>query len=526
MVGFKRTGHAARLARAARFKARQTGKPGPILMRRDMVMFLPAVALAALWFGPEAMMLLGTTAILVGWMTRPMPVPADGDAPGHDKVTGIPMREEGETIMDQLIADANAGGRGTACLVVGLDHPEDLARQLHHHEFEEILRRCSERLRGALRDTDRLARLDGARFAVMLRPTLRPDLESMIQLSGRLQDALEAPFSVAQRSVSAYAHVGFCHLARCPDCTGKQLVAAAEAAADEAARNGPGAIRAYSREVRESTMARNALSSEVGEALESGRITAFFQPQISTDTGEISGLQAVPRWLHRKRGLLSEAELLPAIDNNDLYQRLAEVMLYQTFNALRELDRRGDTIWPVSLPLGPHLLLNPKLAERLKWEFDRFEMRPERVRLVISQKAAARLDQDIVVHNLRSCATMGCPIEMAGFGNGPVSVASIRETGADRLRIHRSLVEKVDKDPEQQRFVAAIITMADGLGLQTIAEGVSAISEHAMLSQLGCRHVQGRAIAAPMPLEELHDWTGRHLAKLATTPKIGGHGKG
>ncbi len=508
------------LARLSQLRAWNKRKAGPILLRRDMVVFLPAVALAGLWFNLEGMFLLGITALLVGWMTRPLPIPPeDSDLP-RDAATGLPLRDKAVEIMSDFVTEAEAAARGTACVVIGFDEPEMLVRQMHHHEFEQFLRRVSERISGALREPDRVAMINGTRFAILLRPTPRPDLESMIQLSARLQAAVEAPVSVGARAIHATCHIGFCLMGRAPAPTGEALLSAAEIAADEAERNGPSAMRGYSREVQKTAQARSDLSEEAAEALESGQIRPFYQPQISTDTGDIVGLQVVPRWLHHKRGILGERDITSAISVAGLQRRFAEVVLFQTFGALRDFDTRGANYGIVSLQISSEMLRDPRLLERLQWEFDRFEISPERICLTLRQEATEQLDQEIVAHNMSRIAKLGCRIELAGFGNGPVSVATIKRTAAHRMRIHRSFVTKIDQDPEQQRVVAAMISLCEGLGLQTLADGAATIAEHAMLGQLGCAIVQGNAIVAPMPLDELGEWARRHRAKLAATPRI------
>lgn len=501
--------------------ARISGTVGEILLRRELVVFVPAIVLAGYWFGLEALILVAGTALAVAWVTRPMHArTAEAEAALSREDGGRPLREEAAEILGCYVERAQAAGRSTTCLVIGIDEEEVMIRQMTRQEFDEVIRRTSERLRGALRENDRVLRLEGARFAIVLCPTAHADLESMIQLAARLQVACEAPLSISARTVAATVHIGFCLLNRSPDPTGAALLEAAETAADEARRNGPSAIRAYSTELHNSVKIRSALASEVAEALEGGQIIAFFQPQLSTDTGQISGMQAVPRWMHRDRGVLTEAHILPAIDAVGLRQRLAEVMLFQSFNALREWARLGQNFGAVSLPVSPELMANPKLAERLKWEFDRFELPPNMIRLVLQQGVVANLNEDVITHNLAACAKLGCEIELAGFGAGPISVGAIRRSSAKRLRIHRSFVKKVDRDPEQQQLVAAMISMAEGLGLSTIAEGVGSLGEHAMLSQLGCNHVQGRAIAAPMPLDETREWAEHHRSKLDATPQI------
>lgn len=489
---------------------------GPVLLRREMVAFLPAVALAGLWFGLEGMSLVGFTALMVAWMSRPLAIPDEPEEalPGPSP---LPQRAEAEAILDAALKEAMSTRRGTACLVVGFDDPGAVARQLSRTEFDIFLQAFAERIRSVLRNSDRIALLDGERFAISLTPTQRPDLESMIQLSGRLQTACDAPFSISARSVNVTSHVGFCLMSRAPEATGKAILSAAEAAAQEASRNGPGAIRAFTPEQHRATPPKGALSDAVAPALEDGRIVAFFQPQICTDTGMVSGMQAVPRWLDRDRGILTESDILPAVAQLGLHQRLAEVMLFQGFAALREWGRMATPPGPVSLPLGRVIVTDPKMFDRLKWELDRFEILPEKLCLVLLKGVTAQIDDEVVLRNLSRCTSLGCKIELAGFGTGPISVAALRRTGAERIRIDRSFVRNVDRDPEQQRLVSAIISFAEGLGVQTLAEGAATIGEHAMLAQLGCTHVQGKAIAQPMPLDEIGPWLMRHEARLSSS---------
>lgn len=493
-----------------------------VVLRREIAVFLPAIGLAGLWFGADAMGLLAATALGVAWVTRPVPLlTEDPESAVLDGVTGLPLRPEAESKMEALLREARQTARGTACLVLGIDEPERWQRRVSPSEFDEMIWRTAERIRGAVRDGDVIARLGDTRFAIMLKPTPRPDLESMIQLSARLQAATEAALSVHGRTISPTTHVGFCLMSRSPELSGRHMLDSAEIAAQEAMRNGPSGVRAFSVELQKSAQTHSALSAEIGDALEGGQIVAFFQPQLCTDTGMVSGLQAVPRWLHRERGILTEADIVAAVDAAGLRVRLAEVMLFQSFGALREWDRAGEATGPVSLPVSPELMANPKLAERLRWECDRFEIVPDRIRLILPQSVLTRLNEDLIEHNLSACATLGCRIELSGFGYGPASVDALRRSSAQRLRVHRSFVARVDRDPEQQRLVSAIITMAEGLGMETVAEGVGTLGEHAMLSQLGCNHVQGRAIAAPMPLEETFGWLQRHRNKVVAAPDFG-----
>jgi EAL domain-containing protein (putative c-di-GMP-specific phosphodiesterase class I) len=115
---------------------------------------------------------------------------------------------------------------------------------------------------------------------------------------------------------------------------------------------------------------------------------------------------------------------------------------------------------------------------------------------------------------------LGCRIDLDDFGTGNASIASIRRFAIKRIKIDRSFVMKADRDPEQQRMISAILTMAERLEIETLAEGVETVGEHVMLAQLGCDHVQGFGIARPMPFDQTLEWIAMHNAKLLQVPQI------
>ena len=128
----------------------------------------------------------------------------------------------------------------------------------------------------------------------------------------------------------------------------------------------------------------------------------------------------------------------------------------------------------------------------------------------------ADADSDVIARNVAALAGLGCLIDLDDFGTGRAAMTSIRRFGVHRIKIDRSFVARADRDPAQQRMVAAIVSMAETLGLDTLAEGVETVGEHAILAQIGCRHVQGFAVARPMLLADSHGWLAAHAAKLVS----------
>lgn len=489
--------------------------------RPELLVFLPAITLAGFWIGGEQVLLLLALGLPVLFALTSPPLPA---AAAEGREGPVLARVIGT--LDAILPGLAATGRGSACLVIRFDDLDDLLDRHGRAAQAEVLARCEDRIRGALRMGDLVAPMQDGGFALVLAPVRRLDLEVLVQMCARLQEVITTPVSLGAAQVYVTASIGFCIAGRSAEPTGASLLDAAQVAADEAARHGPGAIRAWSAEMSRKQAARDAIRDQIEAALENGQIRAHFQPQISTDTGEVSGMEALARWHHPDRGCLAPSEFLPAVEGSDLTERLGEVMLFHALTALADWDLRGLRVPTVSVNFAASELRNPRLPERLKWELDRFDLTPDRLTVEILETVIAGSGNDMVVSNIAALAAMGCGIDLDDFGTGHASITTIRRFAVRRLKIDRSFVTRVDQDREQQKMVSAIVSLAERLGLETLAEGVETAAEHAMLSQLGCGHVQGYGLARPMSQEEATDWIARHRTRRERVPGIGARTKG
>lgn len=492
-----------------------------VLTGPHMLAFLPATMLGGYWFGGEPALIVAAVAlpalvVLSGWLPRP------GHGPrGRDPLTGLASRADLIAALDTAFSGERSTGRRSACITLELDEFAGFETQHGPAAAESILRRVAERLKSHLRDGDLVARLDHAVFAVALSPVRRMDLETLIQLSVRLQEAVCDPIALDAGRTYVTASVGFCLPSRAPERSGAAHLAAAEHALAAARANGPASIRSYASDMQPRADFAPSTLDEVAAALEQGQIRPWFQPQVSTDTGDISGFEALARWQHPERGIVPPGDFLPAIAAAGLNERLGEVILYHALTAIRSWDRAGLSIPRVAVNFSGEELSDPRLVERVRWELDRFELTADRLAVEVLETVISKSDNDTVTRNIAALGKMGCLIELDDFGTGNASLAAIRRFSVNRLKIDRSYITRVDRDRDQQEMVSAILTMAERLRLETLAEGVESLGEHAMLAQLGCQHVQGFSVGHPMPFEETIAWIVRHREKLSEPPQIG-----
>ena len=477
--------------------------------------FLPAVVLGSFWIGGEAWLLAVSLGLPVLYAF------AGGFSQWQPDGENRPPLPPLDQILDTRLEESVQKGIGFGCFLIALDDFEELRERHGVSAARRVVARVTDRIGSALRQGDLVLTPDDGVFAVILAPVRHLDLEAAIQLSRRMQYAVEEPISMDATSVFISCSIGFCLSQQSVSTTGLQMLDGATTALSEARANGPSAIRAFTEGMKAANISRTALSDEVSLALESGQIHPWYQPQISTDTGHITGFEALARWIHPSRGVVPPADFLPVLERAGLMERLGEVMLARALDALRDWDQAGAIVPRVGVNFTPEELRNPKLLEKITWELDRYDLSANRLSVEVLETVVAASPDDVVARNINGLSKLGCAIDLDDFGTGHASISSIRRFAIQRIKIDRSFVMKVDRNPDQQRMVTAILTMAERLNLETLAEGVETVGEHAMLAQLGCGHVQGFGIARPMPFEQTLDWIRAHEAKLQNTPCIG-----
>ena len=478
----------------------------------QILALLPLVTLVAFWAAGElalAGLALALPLAVLALGRRQQPEPAGA------------MSDQVIARLDASLAEIKANGGATGCLVIQFDDAALLCDRLGRARQSEVLSACVARLRGALRPGDMLFPLEDGTLAVALGPSPRLDLEIMVRIAARLQLVAQQPVTLATGPVQVTCSLGFCHAQQLAERSGRALLDAAQVAGDEAASCRPGAIRGFTIDLARARTDRDTLRSGFAAAVDRGEVRAWFQPQVSTDSGEVTGVEALVRWHHPERGCLAPGAFLPALEDSELMELLGQTMLTQSLALLAELDRKGLKVPTVAVNFSTQELRDPHLPERLGWTLDRFGLDPSRLTVEVLESVVAGDGEDIIASNIGRIAAMGCSVDLDDFGTGHASITAIRRFALNRLKIDRSFIRDVDQNRDQQNLVTAILSLAERLGLQTLAEGVETPGEHALLAQLGCGHVQGYVIARPMPVEDLAAWLVAHRDARAQTLRIG-----
>lgn len=416
----------------------------------------------------------------------------------------------------QEVLDNSAAVDRSACILLELEQKPLVEREWGASVVDLIHGEMAARIGVMMRRTDNVFLLDQGLIGLCLDDIRSPELNSVISLIERLQAGISQPIPLDGTEIYVSAAAGFCLDDRATSKTPDAIFEAANLALAEANRAENGAIRAYSKHTPTANDSATKMQADVVAALEAGQIIPWFQPQISTDTGQVTGFEALARWKHPDHGMVPPSEFIPLLERAGRMEDLSEAILNHALQAVASWDKAGFDVPSVSVNFATQELRNPGLVERIKWDVDRFELDPKRVTVEILETVISETEDDVVTRNIRELGSQGFGIDLDDFGTGHATLANIQRFKVDRIKIDRSFVARSDEDPEQQRMIAAIVGMAERLEIETIAEGVETIGEQSLLSQLGCAHLQGFGIARPMPFEDTLGWMADYQTTLKT----------
>lgn len=402
----------------------------------------------------------------------------------------------------------------TSLLLLRLENTDVLTDHLGKAGMAHLVVSLCSRLGRATRPGDPVQIPAQGLFAIWLED--RCELAAM-RFACRLHQQAAAAIAVSGRTVVPVLTGVVLHWPDTPRPGAAAMIAAAQGQLQQLP---PVDLGAVSLHVCPRGLTTQPMQASIKDAAESGQIVAVFQPQISCHTGCVTGFEALARWQHPVRGLLSPATFMPLMTLED-HGALTLTMLRQSLAALKYWDARGMDVPQVSINVSDSELAQPGFAASLLWELDRQEVPTARLVIEVLESVGPVTANAHALDNLRRLSQAGCMLDLDDFGTGYASLDAIRQFGVQRIKIDRSFVTGCDIDPGQQRMVLAILALAERLGITALAEGVETRDEHAFLAQIGCDEVQGYAIARPMPLTDTLAFLSRHRDRNGRLPRLG-----
>ena len=418
----------------------------------------------------------------------------------HDTLTGLPNRDALYARVRRATGSVKTFGGLAGLLLIDLDRFKEVNDTLGHDHGDRLLQDVAERLRDALRRGDTLARLGGDEFAVLLQDL--PDRGAAVELAARLLAALDRPFVVRDVPVQLEASIG---VALCPDhgVDVTTLVQRADVAMYEAKRE-QGHIRVYDATRDPNSPARLERAGELRAALANGELVLHYQPKVSVDGGEVTGVEALVRWQHPRHGLLAPAEFLPLAERAGMMGELTRWVIDAALQQVRAWQDQGIEV-RIAVNLAAANILDAGLPDAVAERLERWGVPGERLTCELSEHTVMgdpRRAHD-VLDRLRA---LGVRLSLDDYGTGHSSLSYLKRLPLDEVKIDRAFVAGIVGDANDALIVRSTIDLARNLGLEVVAEGVEGADVLERLRALRCHEAQGFHLSRPLPADALVEW--------------------
>ncbi len=413
----------------------------------------------------------------------------------HDPLTGLPNRHHFVELLGQALVDDHGAGH-VAVLFLDLDHFQVVNDSLGHPAGDRLLVAIGDRLRAAIRPHDVVARFGSDEFTILCYGV--PNESTAFDLASRVAAAVAKPVALVEGEIFVTASVGIAMSTGDLD-TPETLLRNADAAMHRAKAQGRARSEAYDGDAHDQAVRHLRTGNELHRALEREELRMHYQPIVSLETGRTSGFEALLRWEHPERGLVRPDEFVSLAEETGLVVPIGSWALEQACRQAAAWHRGGAAV-TMSVNLSPRQLVEPILVDSVAAVLGRSDIDPDMIWLEITESTLMR-DAESAVTTLRALRALGVHLSVDDFGTGYSSMSYLKRFPVEALKVDRSFIDGLGREPEDTAICTAVVSLAHALGLRAVAEGVETPEQLAELRTLGCELAQGYLFGHPAPPE-------------------------
>jgi diguanylate cyclase (GGDEF)-like protein/PAS domain S-box-containing protein len=432
-----------------------------------------------------------------------------------DALTGLPNRRMLADRFHIALSQTQRDSNSMAVCYLDLDGFKALNDRLGHGIGDQLLIEVAARLTACIRGGDTVARLGGDEFVLVLAGFDR-DTERDLALD-RILASLSAPFSLSGNDVQISASIG---VSRYPDDLADDLdtlLRHADQAMYVAKQGGRNRWHVFDIRLDRAVQAHQEKAEGIRLALGRGEFRLYYQPKVNMRSGAVIGAEALIRWQHPERGLVSPAEFLPSIeDSAELSIAVGDWVIGEALRQMEVWRQEGLTV-PVSVNISAQHMQHPDFMPNLARELDRYpDLSSDMIEIEVLESSALD-DVGRASAVIRECRQRGVKVSLDDFGTGYSSLTYLRRLPVGMIKIDQTFVREMLTDQDDTAIVEGVIGLAKAFGRDVIAEGVESVAHGVLLLQMGCELAQGYGIARPMPADSLPHWLADWRPDLAWT---------
>jgi len=413
----------------------------------------------------------------------------------HDALTGLPNRSLLEDLLAHAIALAARNGKRVAVLMLDLDRFKSVNDSFGHHIGDRLLEAVAVRLRNCLRESDIVARLGGDEFVIGL--PLVEKHEDIEQVASKVLSTLSAPFEIEGHGIQIGACIGICEYPSDGE-NPRDLLQAADTAMYEAKNNGRGNYSFFTPELTDATRQRQKLEFDLQHALARDEFVLYYQPLVATDTGGITGVEALLRWRHPEQGMIFPNQFVPQLEELGLMSEVGNWVLRTACLQNAAWQKAGLPPIRMMVNLSSTQFYRSNIASSVAWALSESGLDPKWLELELTESLMLD-DSETTIKIMRTLKRLGVSLSLDDFGTGWSSLSYLSRFPIDRIKIDRSFLRDITSEPTAEAVVRSIINLGRDLGLSCVAEGVETSEQLNYFKKQNCEEVQGFLYSPAIP---------------------------
>lgn len=414
----------------------------------------------------------------------------------HDPLTDLPNRRMYVQHLNREIMQAKRFGSKLAVLFLDMDRFKDINDSFGHEIGDLLLVEAAKRLRSCVRPGDIVARLGGDEFTILLNQIAAP--EEAGNVGDRILRLFQQPFDLNGHVFTISCSIGISLFPQDAD-NADDLLKRADTALYSIKSSGRNGFAFFDPSMEAKSLERILLENEMRKGMEQGQFHIYYQPKIDIATGELTGMEALVRWLHPELGVISPSKFIPVAEETGMIIAMGEWILREACKQNKRWHEQGFPL-KVSVNLSARQIHQKDLVDMIKATLEETDLAPEWLELEITESIFVKMEEATAV--LQQIRDMGVHISIDDFGTGYSSFGYIKSLPVDTIKIDASFIRDIHHNQESQAIVKAIVTIAKSLNMSVIAEGIELDDQLDVLLKNGCAHGQGYLFSKPLATDD------------------------
>ncbi len=416
-----------------------------------------------------------------------------------DPLTGLLNRAFFEEHFELLLHTAKRSKQTLVVVLIDLDDFKKINDTLGHKAGDKLLKTVARRLKDCARKSDVVARLGGDEFVLIINNPINK--QSALEVIARILAEVSSSVQLEHRKHIVSCSIGFSVY---PDDAQSrdELLKYADSAMYQAKRKGKGKFQYYSEHLQQEIQERIELESELRDAVDRSDFVLYYQPQMDMRTGKIVGMEALIRWQHADKGMISPLQFIPLAEEIGLILSIGDWVIEQACEQLAFWKSKNIPVYPISVNLSVKQLSQPDLAEHIRHALNKHDIPANLITIEITESLSLETAEE-QLETLNKIKSVGVGISIDDFGTGYSNLNYLKKYPIDEIKIDKSFVDEITTDPHDKAIATTIIAIAHNLNLKVVAEGVETKEQLSVLAKNGCDILQGYYYSQPLPEREM-----------------------